>query len=316
MKKMLLAAWLLSVALAGKSQTNTDYDYFTNVTFPGSFVKGDYIEFVHVNPIDANASGYYEVSISYTRGNIAAAATFIGSSSHANPSVWRELGQINSNAYEGIARDFTIDANTVSDNSRFRVRAVNTLGNPSDIVVHIKVRSINYNAGFTPVTSGNTGNDLTVNSFLPMTDDWNLYVGSPYSSAPGVLAIKALGNGYVGIGTASPQSELAVKGTITTQKIKVTQTGWADYVFDSSYRLSPITEVAAYINRHKHLPEVPAADSVTKQGADLGDTQVLLLKKIEELTLYMIDQNKKLEQQNSTIEKLQTRIRQLEEERK
>ncbi|GGH76551.1 hypothetical protein HNQ91_004342 [Filimonas zeae] len=108
--------------------------------------------------------------------------------------------------------------------------------------------------------------------------------------------------GNVGIGTLAPQSKLAVNGIITAQKLKVTNVGWADYVFDSSYRLQPLHEVEQYIQQNKHLPDVPTAAVVAKEGADIGDNQALLLKKIEELTLYIIQQEK--------------RIKQLEEKRK
>jgi hypothetical protein len=112
-------------------------------------------------------------------------------------------------------------------------------------------------------------------------------------------------NGNVGIGTANPQSELAVKGTITSKKVKVTQDGWADYVFDSSYQLAPLHQVEKYIQRNKHLPDVPSAAEVKKDGVDLGDNQVVLLKKIEELTLYIIEQNKKLESLSQQVKLLQ-----------
>jgi hypothetical protein len=108
------------------------------------------------------------------------------------------------------------------------------------------------------------------------------------------LAIDDAGN--VGIGTLAPQSKLAVNGIITTQKLKVTQIGWSDYVFDSSYRLKPLREVEQYIQQNKHLPDVPTAASVAKEGADIGDNQALLLKKIEELTLYIIQQEKRIKQ--------------------
>ena len=101
-------------------------------------------------------------------------------------------------------------------------------------------------------------------------------------------------DGNIGIGTNAPQSELAVKGTITSMKVKVTQTGWADYVFDSSYQLLPLPQVEKFIQENRHLSEVPSAAEVKKDGLDLGDNQVVLLKKIEELTLYIIQQNKEL----------------------
>ena len=100
--------------------------------------------------------------------------------------------------------------------------------------------------------------------------------------------------GDMSIGTTASQKKLDVNGNIKTRKIRVTNTDWADYVFDSSYQLAPLSHVEKFIQENKHLPEVPSAAEVKKDGLDLGDNQVMLLKKIEELTLYIIQQNKEL----------------------
>ncbi|MFC7526749.1 hypothetical protein ACFQRK_22520 [Parapedobacter sp. GCM10030251] len=68
-------------------------EYNGQVTFPANYSVGDYIEFLEVSPMSAGASGYYELSISYTRGNVAAGATYLASISHHNPSLWREVGR-------------------------------------------------------------------------------------------------------------------------------------------------------------------------------------------------------------------------------
>ena len=115
--------------------------------------------------------------------------------------------------------------------------------------------------------------------------------------------------GKIGIGTVAPQSELAVKGTITSMKVKVSQEGWADYVFDSSYRLASLKQVETFIQKNKHLPDVPSAAEVKKDGLDLGDNQAALLKKIEELTLYIIEQNKRLEMQDKRLNVLESKAK-------
>ncbi|RXK86196.1 hypothetical protein [Filimonas effusa] len=111
-------------------------------------------------------------------------------------------------------------------------------------------------------------------------------------------------NGNQTIGTTATQRDLNVNGNIKTRKIKVTQTDWADYVFDSSYQLKSLAYVETFVQQNKHLPEVPSAIEVKENGLDLADNQVVLLKKIEELTLYIIQQNKAISQQNEKIEQM------------
>lgn len=96
-------------------------------------------------------------------------------------------------------------------------------------------------------------------------------------------------------------SSLAVNGTITAKELKLSRQGWADYVFDSAYTLMPLKEVEGYIRVHRHLPGIPSAAEVTRDGVAVGETQTLLLKKIEELTLYTIQQDKKIAAQQDEL---------------
>lgn len=119
-------------------------------------------------------------------------------------------------------------------------------------------------------------------------------------------------SGNVGIGTANPQSKLAVNGNITAKDVMVTNTGWSDYVFQPGYRLRPLREVGAFIQANHHLPDIPSEAEVKEKGVSVGEMQTKLLAKIEELTLHMIrtdDRNDRLEQQNR---KLRDRIARLE----
>ncbi|MBI2275705.1 MAG: hypothetical protein HYU70_18075 [Bacteroidetes bacterium] len=88
----------------------------------------------------------------------------------------------------------------------------------------------------------------------------------------------------------------AVNGNISAKKIIVTQSGWPDYVFHPSYKLKSLAEVAQFIKQNQHLPDVPSAKEVGDKGISLGDSQALLLKKIEELTLYIIDMKREIDQ--------------------
>lgn len=141
--------------------------------------------------------------------------------------------------------------------------------------------------------------------------NWGGYFSWMTGSATGdveVMRIDAT-SGNVGIGISNPQAKLAVNGDIFSKKIKVTQSGWADYVFESDYQLPTLLQVEAYIKQYKHLPEVPSAKEVEKNGLDLGDNQAILLKKIEELTLYIIDLKKETEKMKAEYE---SRLKKLE----
>jgi hypothetical protein len=274
----------------------SNINYFAAVTFSAGYQIGDYIEFLRVLPNDAGASGYYEVSISYTRGNVAAAATFLASIEHSGAALWRQVGRINSNGYTtgSSGHNFTIDCNSEYSNSRFRIRAINTLGvTGSPLPVNITVRSINQNIGWIPLSA--TGNDLTVTKFHPMTNDWTLYVGNTTTTNGAITAIKALENGNIGIGTETPTDKLSVKGKIRAQEIKVEMANWADFVFGKDYVLLTLQETEKHIKEKGHLPGIPSAAEVEKNGIELGDMNKKLLQKIEELTLYMIEMKKENE---------------------
>jgi hypothetical protein len=97
---------------------------------------------------------------------------------------------------------------------------------------------------------------------------------------------------------------LAVNGTAIFTKAKVAVYGsatWPDYVFAPTYKLTSLDSLEQFIQLNKHLPEVPTASEVEKDGIDLGDNQALLLKKIEELTLIVIEQNKRIEKLEASL---------------
>ena len=103
--------------------------------------------------------------------------------------------------------------------------------------------------------------------------------------------------GYYDANANTTDYRLHVANGIRTERIKVDlQTAWADYVFDSSYDLLSLSEVEDYIAKEKHLPGMPSAEEVEANGIELGEMNVKLLEKIEELTLYVVDLNKQIEE--------------------
>jgi len=122
------------------------------------------------------------------------------------------------------------------------------------------------------------------------------------------------GSGNVGIGTTiiPVNYKLAVAGKIITEEVKVKlQSSWPDYVFKKEYKLLSVEEVEEYIKKNGHLPKMPSAKEVAKGGFLLGEMNKKLLEKIEELTLYTIDQEKKLGNQNQQISKQEKLIEEL-----
>lgn len=305
MNKLILffSLLLLGYSYTAKAQNANDY-FQTNVTFPADFKVGDYIEFASAKPIAVGASGYYEVSIAYTRGNIAAAATHLASSTHSNPSRWLEAGRVNNNVYTSGGINFTVDHNPAT--KAFRIRAINTLGISAVLPVSIKIRSINFNSGYTTyLTTGNESNSV---GLLPMTLDWDLVVGNVFNPTPGILAIKASSNGNVGIGTNSPQDKLSVNGKIRAHEIRVTTASadWPDYVFNDDHQLMSLDSLANFVKENKHLPNIAPAKAVEENGIALGELNRQLLQKIEEMTLYLIEQNREIKELKGEVQVLKS----------
>lgn len=131
------------------------------------------------------------------------------------------------------------------------------------------------------------------------------YFDEPSNDWVRTMAISSTGKVIIGkeILTAAPSAtpdgyRLYVSKGILTEKLKVANShdiNWADFVFDDEYKLMPLQHVENYIRENKHLPEIPSAKEVTKDGIDVAEMDAKLLQKIEELTLYVIQQQKDIE---------------------
>lgn len=134
-----------------------------------------------------------------------------------------------------------------------------------------------------------------------------------------VLTIPYAGenSGNVGIGMSDPIAKLSVNGNILAKEVKVkTDITVPDYVFEESYNLRTIKDTKAYIQEHKHLPEIPSAAEIAENGFDLGDMDMRLLKKIEELTLHTIQQQDELDAlkvENQTLKATEKKMEMLEQ---
>ncbi|MCW8309711.1 hypothetical protein K7A41_00555 [Sphingobacterium sp. InxBP1] len=101
-------------------------------------------------------------------------------------------------------------------------------------------------------------------------------------------------DGAVDIGTETPRDKLSVNGRIRAQEVKVETANWPDYVFHDNYDLKSLDSLRTFITQNGHLPEVPSAKTVESEGVDLGEMNKLLLKKIEELTLYLLQKDEEI----------------------
>ncbi|GEM_PF-3763110 len=161
------------------------------------------------------------------------------------------------------------------------------------------------------------GNENVSSGNLRISYFGNDYMGDGYIKYPRHLyfmnnteriLIAISENGNVGIGQSGAAEKLEVNGTIRAKEIKVEPSGWAawpDYVFHSDYNLRSLKEVKSYIKENNHLPDIPSEAKVKEDGVGLGELTTKLLQKIEELTLYVIQQEEKIEELNNKLSDLE-----------
>nr|WP_321485484.1 hypothetical protein [uncultured Draconibacterium sp.] len=146
----------------------------------------------------------------------------------------------------------------------------------------------------------------------PAADGDAIYLGHYVNSN----TYLSTGGGQVGIGTTKIGShKLAVEGSIGAREIKVEASGWSDFVFFDDYKIPTLQEVENHIKENGHLKDIPSAKEVEQNGILLGEMDSKLLQKVEELTLYTIQQEKKidkLEKENMSLKVLATKFLELQ----
>jgi hypothetical protein len=195
---------------------------------------------------------------------------------NSSSSTWRNLTARTTNAA------FNIAANTGSDDG-----GTIELYGPSYSGHEGQVKLISY---------GNTGTGVEFISYNPTLSTW-------------VSNMKVMNTGQVTIGTRQPIGsysgyKLGVDGDIVCTRAVVQAGSWADFVFKPDYDLPTLTSVEEYITKNKHLPNVPSEQTILKNGVDVGDMNKILLQKVEELTLYMIQLQKQNENLQAQIDLL------------
>ncbi|KFF74822.1 hypothetical protein HX13_12530 [Chryseobacterium sp. P1-3] len=223
----------------------------------------------------------------------------ISSQDFASPATENYNGR---NCYK-ISGNIGTDVQVIIEASSQKNAAVHMLLDPVQSLCYEGACGGNNNWELT----GNTATDPTYN-FIGTTDKQSLVF-----KTNNVESMRIDSNGKIGIGTKNlsctdcSNYRLFVKDGIKTEKVKVevaSANGWADYVFRPDYKLLKLEDVEKHIHEKGHLPNIPSADEVVKKGLDLAEMDARLLEKIEELTLYTIDLNKKnteLHQKNAEL---------------
>ena len=110
--------------------------------------------------------------------------------------------------------------------------------------------------------------------------------------------------------------KVETNGMIRGRRMKLDLNTWADYVFEPAYQLMPLSEVEAFVKKEKHLPNVPSEQELKAEGADVMEINKMLMEKVEELTLYLIQQNKNTEELKLQLQALQVKMAELEKTQK
>jgi len=211
----------------------------------------------------------------------------------------------NSNTTDHIHRNGNVSIGTDQDIDKLTLNGDFRMFGNNRILFGAPGRTIgNHNSKFTITYPANFLQPTLAPSGLYFHPSYNTL---PYlvGEIPNDKVLLFLSDNYkVGIGTQNLECttctgyKLFVKDGIKTEKVKVeiaASNGWADYVFEQDYPLMPLNELDQFIKTNGHLPEVPTTEEAIANGIELKEMNILLLKKIEELTLYTIEQQKRIE---------------------
>jgi hypothetical protein len=156
--------------------------------------------------------------------------------------------------------------------------------------------SVNENASYIKLSKGSNLDYLSLKIVNPaLNGDIQFHAGGSYNAV--------LRNNEFIVGFPNREVDLKVNGKIWSHEVEVKLTEWWDEVFNESYKLMPLDQLENFIENNKHLPDIPTEEDVLENGIELGEMNALLLKKIEELTLYVIEQQKRLNRLEKKLEK-------------
>jgi hypothetical protein len=232
--------------------------------------------------IDNSSSGLVANAVINSLGSTAMSAT--NPTTYTNASTLYIGGAPRASANVAITNAFALD---VSGPISFSLGSLHFNSLIPNVSINGAAQSLRFQTNTTNLTEGidfynaNTSNDL--------------------------LFIRNDGN--VGIGINTPENKLDVNGTIHSKEVKVDLNGWPDYVFTEKHSLPTLDEIKRYIDQNHHLPDIPSEREITKNGLNLGEINRLLVKKVEELTLYLIEKDKEVRRQNNRINNLEDKYK-------
>lgn len=187
--------------------------------------------------------------------------------------------------------------------------------NINDPAAALGTVNINTTASYELVFTGTgSANIYSVGDmYLLSAADKALHFGSNGVNDRAILDV----NGNLGIGTTDTKGyKLAVNGNAIFTKVKVNPfAGWPDYVFDEGYPLTSLKVLGDFVRSEKHLPGIPSANEIAENGQDIGEINMQLVKKVEELTLYLLDHNKKIDLLLEKVEALEKENKALRQSR-
>jgi hypothetical protein len=173
-------------------------------------------------------------------------------------------------------------------------------------ISYLEVAVTNNYSDFNPFASEGdvvfrTGSSKPYHRMVFSLNDDNQDGNSYIKFADNAKVIMAIYNNFI----------VRVNGKLIASELEVKTDIWSDFVFDPNYNLITLNDLEKYITEQKHLPGVPTQAEVLEKGVNVGEMNAILLQKIEELTLYLIEQDKKIELQNERIQQLEAKINEL-----
>ncbi|MDN3588083.1 hypothetical protein QWY86_15475 [Pedobacter aquatilis] len=283
MKKLIFTI-VFALPLILQAQTNnfptsgnaTIYDYSPSLFLQRNTNAGGFTQGIQTKLVDGTNNWFF--------GNLNTSNFLISKGNHEHA-----FFSVSSNGNIGIG---TVDP----DNVQSWQKVLDVYGNVNSKFL---VRSSSVKTG---VFSHETWGSTTIGRIgTESNHDLGLMVGY------GNIVMQLKTNGNVGIGTDTPREKLSVNGKIRAHEIKVEMANWPDYVFEEDYENQSLEGLEGLIKTNKHLPDVPSAKDAQSNGVDLGELNKLLLKKIEELTLHIIEINKELKVQKLELNQLKNR---------